>query len=379
MGCARGVNHAMSCSTEISGRLTVVLYNRTGCTTGCPLSVRCFSCTVKQRIHIIGGPGSGKSYIAGKLAERFGILAHDLDDLFWDSTTSRYGVRTDASERDRKLAAIVSGDGWIIEGVYFQWLAPSFDAADFIVALTPSIWLRHWRVVRRFLSRKLGRIPSKRESVTDLWQLLRWSHTYDADNLVRARKFLTEHGRKLITCRTFDDVLLAAETPDNSVWTFDKNVKTKLRVATQNDAEAVAAINLRSIFELCSSAYDRSELYRWVGNRTADNFRKNIELGQIHIAESDGQAVGFIDVVPGEVLAIYVLPGWERKGIGSFLLMAAVEKARIPNRSVMVAASHNAAPFYAKHGFQSVKEVTQSRNGVDLLFTQMEMIKPTRG
>ena len=167
---------------------------------------------MKPRIHIIGGPGSGKSYIAAKLSERFGVLSHDLDNLFWDCKASCYGVRADVSERDRQLAAIVSHDGWIIEGVYYHWLAPSFDAADVIIALTPSIWVRHWRVVRRFLLRKLGRIPSKRESLADLWRLLCWSHRYDANNLVRARKLIAERRRMLVTYRTLDEVLTETAT-----------------------------------------------------------------------------------------------------------------------------------------------------------------------
>jgi adenylate kinase family enzyme len=169
---------------------------------------------LKPRIHIIGGPGSGKSYIAARLAERFGILTHDLDDLFWDRTAPRYGIQADSSARDRQLAAIISQDGWIIEGVYYQWLAPSFDAADFIIALTPSIWVRHGRVLRRFLLRKLGRIPSKHESLADLWHLLCWSHAYDTDNLVLAREFLAEHGCEPNTCRTYDEVLAVIKIPN---------------------------------------------------------------------------------------------------------------------------------------------------------------------
>ena len=171
------------------------------------------SSTVKPRIHIIGGPGSGKSYIAAKLAESLGVLAFDLDDLFWESSARSYGVRADAPERNRQLAEIVSRDGWIIEGVYYQWLGPSFDAADCIVALTPPVWLRHWRVVRRFLERKAGRISSKHESLSDLWRLLCWSHAYDTRNLVQARQFVAERGRKLTACRTFDDVLAATKSP----------------------------------------------------------------------------------------------------------------------------------------------------------------------
>lgn len=167
---------------------------------------------MKPRIHILGGPGSGKSFVAAKLAKQFGIPAYNLDDLFWDQAALNYGVRADPERRDRQLAVIVSQDGWIIEGVYYQWLAPSFKAADIIIALKPSIWIRHWRVMRRFILRKLGRIPSKRESPADLRRLLRWSHYYDRTNLVEAREFIAAQGRALVNCRTFNEVLKQLET-----------------------------------------------------------------------------------------------------------------------------------------------------------------------
>jgi adenylate kinase family enzyme len=167
---------------------------------------------LKSRIHILGGPGSGKSYIAAKLAEHLGISTYDLDDLFWDRAAFRYGARADPEKRDRQLAAIVCQDSWIIEGVYYLWLAPSFKAAHVIIALTPSIWIRHWRVIRRFILRRLGKIPSKRESFADLGRLLYWSHYYDRTNLVEAREFMAEHGRRLVNCRTFDEVLRQLET-----------------------------------------------------------------------------------------------------------------------------------------------------------------------
>jgi adenylate kinase family enzyme len=166
---------------------------------------------LKPRIHIIGGPGSGKSYIAAKLAQHFSIPAYALDDLFWNRAAQRYGIRADPTERDRQLANVVVQNGWIIEGVYYQWLAPSFDAANIIIALTPSVWVRHWRVVKRFILRKLGKLPSKSESAADLWRLVCWSHAYDKANLAQARKFVTERGRNLIDCKTFEDVLAATK------------------------------------------------------------------------------------------------------------------------------------------------------------------------
>ena len=95
-----------------------------------------------RRIHIIGSTGSGKTYIAGLLSRRLDMPAFDLDDLFWDRSASTYGVRAAADVRDRRLAEIVAGDAWIVEGVYHQWAGPSFDRADVIVALAPSVWVR---------------------------------------------------------------------------------------------------------------------------------------------------------------------------------------------------------------------------------------------
>ena len=163
----------------------------------------------KLRIHIFGGPGSGKSFVAAELSRRLGIPAYDLDDLFWDPSASRYGVRAEAAGRDRRLAAIVAQDGWVIEGVYYGWLARSFEAADIIIALSPPIWVRHWRVIRRFVLRKLGHTTAKHESLMDLWRLLRWSHAYDRQHLAEARAIISGSGRQILHCATPEQVLAA--------------------------------------------------------------------------------------------------------------------------------------------------------------------------
>jgi adenylate kinase family enzyme len=67
-----------------------------------------------QRINIIGGPGSGKSYAARHLSTRLGMPAYDLDDLFWDRATQNYGVRASEIERDARLVAITQQDAWVM-------------------------------------------------------------------------------------------------------------------------------------------------------------------------------------------------------------------------------------------------------------------------
>jgi hypothetical protein len=40
--------------------------------------------SMRQRIHIIGGPGSGKTSAGVALSQRFGLLHLDLDEIFWE-------------------------------------------------------------------------------------------------------------------------------------------------------------------------------------------------------------------------------------------------------------------------------------------------------
>src|SRR3989442_731214 len=120
-----------------------------------------------RRIHIIGGPGSGKSYAARQLSRLLGIPAYDLDELFWDRAAPRYGVRAEATERDTKLVAITQEVTWVIEGVYYGWLQPSFERADCIFVLRPYVLLRDWRIMKRFVSRKCRIRSTKRESLLD--------------------------------------------------------------------------------------------------------------------------------------------------------------------------------------------------------------------
>jgi adenylate kinase family enzyme len=166
---------------------------------------------MKPRIHLIGGPGSGKSYVAARLSSRFDVPAYALDDLFWDNTTSGYDVRREPAARDQQLASLVKRDGWIIEGVYYGWVAPSFAAADIIIAMTPSIAVRQWRVIQRFVLRKAGRVPSPNdnESLASLWRLLRWSQTFDEQHFGEACRAVTTLGRTWVECQTLEDVFAA--------------------------------------------------------------------------------------------------------------------------------------------------------------------------
>lgn len=163
-----------------------------------------------HRIHLIGGPGSGKSYIAAKLASAYGVATYDLDELFWDRHAANYEVRADPTQRDQALSILVEQEVWVIEGVYHRWVTPSFGRAELIIVLTPSVWLRDWRIAKRFALRRLGKVPSaKHETVRALWRLIRWNHRYDQEQLVPARRLIASLGKQAVECKTVAEVWAA--------------------------------------------------------------------------------------------------------------------------------------------------------------------------
>src|SRR6056297_2751895 len=108
-----------------------------------------------KKIHIIGGPGSGKTYCAKRISKRYNISYYDLDNIFWEDTNSGYGVKKDKNKRDKELSNILNRDNYIIEGVYYSWLKNSFKTADLVIVIKTSVYIRDFRIIKRFIKRKL--------------------------------------------------------------------------------------------------------------------------------------------------------------------------------------------------------------------------------
>ena len=151
----------------------------------------------KMKIHIIGGPGSGKTYLADKLSAKYGIRHYDLDDLQWDNSSDAYGTKRDPRQRDELLDAILSNDDWIIEGVYYAWCKRCFADADKIYLLSAPRYKYRYRIIRRFIRRKLGFEKGKRETVASLRALLSWADKYQRESILEIRKELAQYPDKV--------------------------------------------------------------------------------------------------------------------------------------------------------------------------------------
>jgi len=102
--------------------------------------------------------------------------------------------------RDKKLANILTGDCWIIEGYYYKWLDQSFQESDVIALLVPPTWLRQWRIFVRFVKRSLGLIPSKGETISSFFELALWNQRFNNDNQIRIENFIEKYETKIVKC-----------------------------------------------------------------------------------------------------------------------------------------------------------------------------------
>lgn len=159
-----------------------------------------------MKIHIIGCSGSGKTYLAKALSEKYNIPHFDLDDIQWDNTADCYGVKMPVEKRTELLNNILGNENWIIEGVYYAWVGKCFEDADKIYVLDLPKRVYTYRIIRRAIKRKLGLEKGKKETLKSIYNLLKWTDTFQNKSMVEIRKILTKFSSKTMWLRSKRDV-----------------------------------------------------------------------------------------------------------------------------------------------------------------------------
>ncbi len=148
------------------------------------------------KIHIIGGPGSGKTYLGKRMANHLSVPVCDLDNLFWDNKADNYNTKATEQDRANGLATVLAKPQWIIEGVYYSWLQTSFKEADVIIIIQSNDVVRNYRIIKRFIQRKLGFIQSKKDNLKGLIALIKWGQAYSTEKIPEILKATEDYKAK---------------------------------------------------------------------------------------------------------------------------------------------------------------------------------------
>lgn len=151
-----------------------------------------------MKIHIIGCSGSGKTYLAKALSEKYNTPHFDLDDIQWDNNAGGYGVKMPLEKRTELLNDILKNESWIIEGVYYAWVGKCFEDADKIYVLDIPKRVYKYRIIKRTIKRKLGLEKGKRETLKSVYNLLKWTDTFQNKNMVEIKKILSADPEKTV-------------------------------------------------------------------------------------------------------------------------------------------------------------------------------------
>jgi GNAT superfamily N-acetyltransferase len=127
-------------------------------------------------------------------------------------------------------------------------------------------------------------------------------------------------------------------------------VTLRLRLAGISDAGAIAGVHIvarREAMPWLPVLHTDAETRDWVTTIVLPN-------QEVWVAEIDGQVAGYAARDAAELNALYVLPGYQGRGVGSALLDRA--KDRSPGELWLWTFQRNAPArrFYERHGFAAI-------------------------
>ena len=86
-----------------------------------------------KRILIIGNSGSGKSWLAARLAKQLTIREINLDTIVWQP--GGFNQKRPQHEIDHAIQTLAQAPSWVVEGVFGALAEQLLDAADTLLFL----------------------------------------------------------------------------------------------------------------------------------------------------------------------------------------------------------------------------------------------------
>jgi len=169
-----------------------------------------------NRIHVIGGPGSGKTTLGRRLAILGGMPLHELDTIGY---VHGAGARRPLADKLSDINNLAEQPSWIVEGIFLWWTEALLQNADVILWLDPPWRIAAWRILLRHAKASLNG-TNRHRGLRRLLSFVLGSRAYyrdppvapqspDDDNAVTragTEQALTPFRAKVVRCRRKSDI-----------------------------------------------------------------------------------------------------------------------------------------------------------------------------
>ena len=134
------------------------------------------------------------------------------------------------------------------------------------------------------------------------------------------------------------------------------NARSKLRVFQPSDLEAVRQLIHATIETSYTGVYPSRAVQFFRHHHTADRILERHAKGRVVVVWREGALVGTGAILGDHIMAVFVHPDHQRRGIGTALMGDLEEAARAAGRRrVHLDVSLPSRPFYESRGYTSME------------------------
>ncbi|NCA67569.1 MAG: hypothetical protein EOM87_05850 [Clostridia bacterium] len=142
---------------------------------------------VLMKLYITGIVAGGKTILAKRISEKLNIPYYELDSIAHDDSVIPRRRRT--SEEQISIIKEIDRKGdYIFEGVYRESYHELLNISDIILFLDPPLYVRRYRIIKRFIKQKLRLEKSYYKPTLHMFKcMFRWTSNFEnnRDEFVR--------------------------------------------------------------------------------------------------------------------------------------------------------------------------------------------------